>query len=83
MEGVGFGLLRWTLAASEVQAGRIALASEHIVPHRFSYYFVCPEDYARFPKVAVLREWLLQQARAFAPPPISSALKTAGAKRKR
>jgi DNA-binding transcriptional LysR family regulator len=70
-EGLGFGLLRWTLAAAEVNAGRIALASDHIVPHRFSYYFVCPEDYASFPKVAALRAWLLQQGREFpAPPPV-------------
>ena len=39
LEGLGFGLLRWTLAATEVQAGRVVLASEHIVPHRFAYYF--------------------------------------------
>ncbi len=69
-EGMGFGLLRWSIAASEVQAGRIALASEHIVPHRFAYYFVCPEDYATFPKVAALRDWLMQQGREFAKPPV-------------
>lgn len=70
MEGLGFGLLRWTIAASEVKAGRIVLASEHVVPHRFSYYFVCPKDYAAFPKVAALRDWLMEQGREFAPPPL-------------
>jgi LysR family glycine cleavage system transcriptional activator len=79
-EGLGFGLLRWTLAAGEVQAGRIRLASEHVVPHRFSYYFVCPQDYASFPKVAALREWLLQQGREFPPPPVA---RSAAPKRKR
>jgi len=69
LEGLGFGLLRWTLAACEVQAGRIVLASSHIVKHRFSYFFVCPKPYATFPKVAALREWLLGQARNFSPPP--------------
>ena len=72
IEGMGFGLLRWTIAAGEVQAGRIALASEHIVPHRFAYYFVCPQDYATFPKVAVLREWLMQQGREFGKPPVAA-----------
>jgi LysR family transcriptional regulator, glycine cleavage system transcriptional activator len=72
LEGLGFGLLRWTLAAGELQAGRIVLASEHIVSHRFAYYFVCPESYATFPKVAALREWLLQQGREFTPPPASA-----------
>lgn len=69
-EGLGYGLLRWTLACGELQAGRVVLASQHIVPHRFSYYFVCPKEYASFPKVAALREWLLQQGREFAPPPV-------------
>jgi LysR family glycine cleavage system transcriptional activator len=68
MSGMGYALLRWTIAYSELQAGRIALASEHIVPHRLSYYFVCPEDYATFPKVAALREWLLIQGREFPQP---------------
>ena len=70
LEGLGFGLLRWTLAAAELQSGRIVLASEHVVPHRFSYYFVCPQSYAAFPKVAALRDWLLQQGRQFSPPPL-------------
>jgi LysR family glycine cleavage system transcriptional activator len=82
VEGLGFGLLRWTLAANEVKAGRIMLASEHIVPHRFSYYFVCPQDYATFPKVAAVREWLLQQGREFEPPPVPAA-KAAPGRRKR
>jgi LysR family glycine cleavage system transcriptional activator len=80
IEGLGYGLLRWTLAADDVKAGRIVLASEHIVPHRFSYYFVCPQDYASFPKVAALRDWLLQQGREFEPPPLP---KSAPARRKR
>jgi len=71
-EGLGFGLLRWTLAASEVQAGKIVLASTRIVPHRFAYYFVCPKEYATFPKVAALRDWFLQQGREFAPPTVPS-----------
>jgi LysR family glycine cleavage system transcriptional activator len=76
LEGLGFGLLRWTLAAAELRAGRIVLASEHIVPHRFAYYFVCPEAYASFPKVAALRDWVLQQGRDFAPPPTAGAKPT-------
>jgi LysR family glycine cleavage system transcriptional activator len=76
LEGLGFGLLRWTLAAAELRAGRIVLASEHIVPHRFAYYFVCPEAYATFPKVAALRDWVLQQGREFAPPPTAAAKPT-------
>jgi len=73
MAGMGYALLRWTIAYSELQAGRVALASERIVPHSFSYYFVCPEDYATFPKVAILREWLLKEGRDFEKPPPATA----------
>lgn len=83
IEGLGFGLLRWTLAEADVRAGRIVLASEHIVPHRFSYYFVCPEDYATFPKVAALRAWLLQQGREFPGPTVPAGARHTVVKRKR
>jgi len=83
IEGLGFGLLRWSIAASEVQAGRVVLASEHIVPHQFAYYFVCPEDYASFPKVAALRDWLVEQGREFPRPPVLEPKKAVPAKRKR
>jgi LysR family transcriptional regulator, glycine cleavage system transcriptional activator len=69
IEGLGFGILRWTLAAGALQAGAIALASKRVIPYRYAYYFVCPEAYLALPKVAALRDWLLQQARQFAPPP--------------
>jgi LysR family transcriptional regulator, glycine cleavage system transcriptional activator len=84
MAGMGYALLRWTIACSELEAGRIVLASEHVVPHQFSYYFVCPEDYAAFPKVAALRDWLLQEGREFPKPPFVEAAgptRTAGHKR--
>ena len=69
VEGGGFGILRWTLAACEFQAGRVVLASNRIMPHRFAYHFVCPEGYMVLPKVAALRDWLVQQAQQFPAPP--------------
>jgi LysR family transcriptional regulator, glycine cleavage system transcriptional activator len=69
VEGLGFGILRWTLAAGELQAGRVMLASKQVMPYRFAYYFVCPEAYMTLPKVVALRDWLVQQAREFPPPP--------------
>lgn len=68
-EGLGFAILRWTLAAGEVQSGRIALASRRVLPYPLAYYFVCPETYAALPKVAALREWLKSQVGEFSPPP--------------
>jgi LysR family glycine cleavage system transcriptional activator len=69
VEGLGFGILRWTLAAGELQAGRLVLASKQVLPYRFAYYFVCPEPYMTLPKVTALRDWLVRQAREFPPPP--------------
>jgi LysR family transcriptional regulator, glycine cleavage system transcriptional activator len=84
MAGMGYALLRWTIACNELESGRVVLASERVVPHQFSYYFVCPEDYATFPKVAALRDWLLQEGRQFPKPPLpKAATQTQPAKRKR
>jgi LysR family transcriptional regulator, glycine cleavage system transcriptional activator len=73
VEGLGYGIIRWSLAACELQAGRLALASQQVLRHRNSYYFVCPEGYLAMPKVAALRGWLVQQARDFTPPPTLEA----------
>jgi LysR family glycine cleavage system transcriptional activator len=83
MAGMGYALLRWTIVCNELAAGRIVLASDHVVPHQFSYYFVCPEDYATFPKVAALRDWLLQEGKAFEGPPLVTAAPAKAARRKR
>jgi LysR family glycine cleavage system transcriptional activator len=69
VEGLGFGILRWTLAAGELQAGRLVLASKQVLPYRFAYYFVCPEAYMTLPKIVALRDWLVGQAREFPSPP--------------
>ena len=68
VEGLGFGILRWTLAAAELQAGRITLASDRVLPFQNAYYFVCPEPYLALPKVVALRDWLLEEAGRFERP---------------
>jgi len=73
VEGLGFGILRWTLAAGEYQAGRIVFASDRVLPYQNAYYFVCPEAYLALPKVTALRDWLLQQAKEFPVPPAVAA----------
>jgi LysR family glycine cleavage system transcriptional activator len=73
VEGLGFGILRWTLAAGELQAGRVVLASKQVLPYRFAYYFVCPEAYMTLPKVTALRDWLMDQARQFPAPPLGTS----------
>ena len=70
-EGLGFAILRWSIAAGELQSGRVALASRRVMPSQWGHYFVCPESYAALPKVVALREWLKSQAHEFLPPPES------------
>lgn len=68
-EGLGFAVVRWSLAAAEIERGRLALASRRSVLIRYAYWFVCPEAYADLPKVEALRGWLAEQAQSFKPPP--------------
>ena len=70
LEGLGYGIIRWTLAACDLEVGRLVLASQQVLRHAYSYYFVCPEGYLALPKVAALRDWLMHQARNFGPPPL-------------
>jgi LysR family glycine cleavage system transcriptional activator len=68
-EGLGYAVVRWSLAATEIERGRLVLASRRSVLIRYAYWFVCPEAYADLPKVEALRRWLTEQAAAFRPPP--------------
>jgi len=78
-EGLGFAMARWSLAAQDIERGSLVLASRHVVPSRWSYWFVCPEAYAEMPKVQDLRRWLVAEAAAFKGPPGAA---TASGKRK-
>ena len=68
IEGLGYAPARWSIAAHDLQAGRLALASKTIVPSRFRYWFVCPRAYTELPKVCALRQWLKEEAAAFPTP---------------
>ena len=68
IEGLGYAPARWSIAAHDLQAGRLMLASKTIVPSRFRYWFVCPPSYSDMPMVCALREWLKEEAAAFPTP---------------
>lgn len=68
MEGLGYAPARWSIAAHDLQAGRIVLASKIIVPSRWRYWFVCPPSYSDLPMVCALRQWLKEEATAFLTP---------------
>jgi LysR family glycine cleavage system transcriptional activator len=67
--GHGYALARWTLAAEEIATGRLVVASKLVIKYERSYFFVCPEAYLNMEKVVILRDWLMAQAKLFAPPP--------------
>ena len=67
--GHGLALARWSLVESELRLGRLALASERVVQSELAYYFACLPEYLNVEKVRLLRLWLIEQARAFPPPP--------------
>jgi LysR family transcriptional regulator, glycine cleavage system transcriptional activator len=75
IEGLGYSIIRWSLVAHELRAGRVVLASDRVLPHRLAYYFVCPEVYVDLPKLAMFRKWLMEQARDFALPPVPQRAK--------
>jgi len=68
IEGLGYAPARWSIAAHDLIAGRLKLASKTIVPSRFKYWFVCPPAYVDLPMVLALRTWLRDEAAAFPTP---------------
>jgi LysR family glycine cleavage system transcriptional activator len=61
--GHGYALARWSLAAEDITAGRLVIASPTIIPAPRAYFFVCPTGYVALDKVAAFRDWLRDQAR--------------------
>lgn len=68
IEGLGYTPARWAVAAHDLMAGRLVLASTRVLPSRWRYWFVCPPAYSELPKVAALRSWLIEEGRRFPTP---------------
>ena len=68
-ESLGYAVARWTLAAADIESGRLVLASTRAKRSPWHHWFVCPVAYRDVPKVAALRDWLAAEAALFAPPP--------------
>ncbi len=68
IEGLGYAPARWSIAAHDLMAGRLVLASKTIVTSRFRYWFVCPPSYSDMPMVCALRQWLREEAANFPKP---------------
>ena len=67
-QGLGYAMVRWSLAAEDLQAGKLRLASTAPLPYRWSYYFVCPKTYRSMPKIEAFVGWLHTAAKAFPVP---------------
>jgi LysR family glycine cleavage system transcriptional activator len=66
--GAGYALTRWSLAARSVHSGALLLASDLTLPYRYAYFLVMPPAYQALPKLQYFRDWLRDNARAFAAP---------------
>ncbi|HJS22140.1 MAG TPA: LysR substrate-binding domain-containing protein [Steroidobacteraceae bacterium] len=67
-QGLGYAMVRWSLAAEDLLAGKLKLASPVPLPYRWSYYFVCPKTYRSMPKIETFVGWLHTVAKAFPVP---------------
>lgn len=61
MEGAGVVLGWRTLAESDLEAGRLVMPFDLMLPMEVAFYFVYPETTAERRKLAAFREWLLEQ----------------------
>jgi LysR family glycine cleavage system transcriptional activator len=60
--GRGVALAKSTLAAADIEAGRLVRPIEAERPVDFAYYFVAPRPKLNLPKVIYFRDWLRRQA---------------------
>jgi LysR family glycine cleavage system transcriptional activator len=62
----GVGLARYSLAADELDAGRLVLPfpKAATLPTGLAYYLAAPRESLRRPVVAAFREWLLEESQA-------------------
>jgi LysR family glycine cleavage system transcriptional activator len=67
-QGLGIGLVRWSLVAAELASGRLVRPSPLAARIGTAFYFVAPAQYINMPKVAVFRNWLTECCEAFPEP---------------
>ena len=67
-QGEGIALSRWSLVSRDIDAGRLTRPIDTAVKADWSHYFVAPPHYFDLPKVAVFRDWLVDQCNQFEAP---------------
>jgi LysR family glycine cleavage system transcriptional activator len=66
VRGQGVALARWSLAADELAAGRLAAPFPKVppLPTGLAYYLAAPAENLRRPEVAAFRRWIQQESAA-------------------
>jgi LysR family transcriptional regulator, glycine cleavage system transcriptional activator len=62
-DGQGIALARTALVARDLISGRLVRPFREALEAPFAYWIVCPKAAADLPKIALFREWLLQEAK--------------------
>lgn len=64
INGQGIAISRDPLADADLASGRLIRPFLQATPNLFSYYLVCPPERANLPKIALFREWIVEEIRA-------------------
>jgi len=81
VEGLGIALGRLTLMRPMVEAGRLVPLFEERLKAEFAHYLVFPERSERHRGLHAFRDWLLQEAQAYAASDECVRVRAAGARR--
>src|SRR4051812_3981651 len=71
VEGLGVALGRTRFVEADIEAGRLVVPFDMVLPADAGFYIVAPEATADSPKIALFRDWLIGSVGpgAVAPPP--------------
>lgn len=65
LSGQGVALAPATQVVEELQSGRLVRPFSDTVPDPFSYWLVCPTERVERPDIVILRDWLVDEIKAF------------------
>ena len=68
IEGQGVALGRSVLVADDIAAGHLVQPFGLALPAPHAYYIVYAEERSEEPKIAAFRDWVIEEAKAYAKP---------------
>jgi LysR family glycine cleavage system transcriptional activator len=63
IDGQGIALARTALASWDLIAGRLVRPFQQALEAPYAYWIVCPKSTVDLPKIAIFRDWVLQEAK--------------------